>query len=173
MDTIIGTGRSYSSRFMQQRRLLAFETPESTASRMNVISEVPLVLGARLSILDIMDHAGRYSHSASSAPLVCPKCELPDTTETLDHVLWVCPAHQSHRECLYDSIGIIWPQFTSSLRDISQKTFFLLGCNMPINLPHFINEDWSLRHKAMKAANAFLAAASVYPVKPTRHYHRF
>ena len=172
MDTHIGTSRHYSSRFMQQKRLLALETPESTDRRMKVISNVPFVLGARLSILDIADHNGRYEHNTHSVTSVCPRCLLSDTIETLDHVFWECSAHNAARESLYDTMYTLWPLFTSSVRDITQKTYFLLGCNMPINISPAINEDHALRLRVMKAANAFLFTSAIFPARASLRQHR-
>ena len=172
MDTHIGNSRHYSSRFMQQKRLLALETPESTDHRMRVISNVPFVLGARLSILDIADHNGRYDHNPLSVASVCPRCLFPDTTETLEHVFWECNAHNVARECLYDTMHTLWTLFTSSVRDVTQKTYFLLGCNMPINLPSAINEDHALRLSVMKAANSFLFTSAIFPARATLRQRR-
>ena len=167
MDRHIGSHRPFSSRFLQQKRLLALETPESTARRMKDISCVPLVLGARLSILNIADHAGRYNNSAMTNVSACPRCLALDTIETLDHVFWECSTHLIPRTALYATMHTIWPLFTASLRDATQKSYFLLGCNMPFNIPPSINEDPAMRLSAMRAANCFLQAAAIHPVKPS------
>ena len=167
MDAHIGHNRCRSSRFMQQRRLLEFETPDSTRRRMQVLSQVPLVMGARLSILNIATHIGRYNGGGQSTGR-CPRCLVTQTTESMDHIFWECPTLGVARADMYDELYDSWPKFTSVLRDIDQKTLFILGCNMPINVAPEVNESPTIRRQAMQIANKFLSVSAIYIAKPTR-----